>query len=190
MKRALTKIIPFLVMASFLATGCTQENTQAAKAAKPAVEQVAKENVYKGSVVGKSNKAKTISIKVGKGEDAKTIMVAFDDQTKGVEHASVGHASIINYEMRNGKPYATVIKPKLAKLPEGVAEIKTDALVDLMASGKQFTLIDSRPGGRFAAGSLPGAKNITVPKMKETMGAGTLPENKDELVVFFCGGPT
>ena len=117
-------------------------------------------------------------------------MVAFDDNTKGVDHATVGHASIINYEMRNGKPYATVIKPKLAKLPEGVTEIKTEDLAEMIESGKKFTLIDSRPSGRYAAGSLPTAKNITVAKMKETKGAGILPENKNELVVFFCGGPT
>lgn len=192
MQKTLTKFIPFFIMASFLVTGCNQGTSSTTTAAKPAVSTEAKKSqgpVYKGKVVGKSNKAKTISIVVGKGEKAKTIMVKFDDKTKGVEHASKGHASIIFYEMRNGEPWATVVKPKLAKLPKGVTEIKTAELKALTDKKTDFLLVDARPGKRYAGGHMPGAVSLSVPDYK-TKAATVLPKDKDKLLIFYCGGPT
>ena len=192
MKKSMTKFIPFFIMASFLVTGCEYPAQYTTTAAKPTATAAAKKAggpVYKGSVKGKSNKAKSISIVVGKGEKAKTIMVKFDDKTKGVEHASPGHASIIAYEMRNGEPWATVIKPKLAKMPPGVTEIKTAELQSLMEKKTDFLLIDARPGKRYAAGHMSGAKSLSVPDYK-TKAASVLPKNKDKLLIFYCGGPT
>ena len=80
--RFLRKSIPALVCSALLLTGCaTGGGDQAAtdKAVKPAAAAKQAKNVYKGKVVGKSNKAKQISIQVGKGAKAKTIMVSFDD---------------------------------------------------------------------------------------------------------------
>ena len=192
MKRSMIKLIPFCIMASFLVTGCNQDTSSTTKAVKPAVEAKAKQSkgpVYKGKVVGKSNKAKSISIVVGKGDKAKTVMVKFDDNTKGVEHASKGHASIIFYEMRDGQPWATVVKPKLAKLPKGVTEIKTDELKGLVDAKTNFTLVDARPGKRYAAGHMPGAVSIGTKAYKK-VATSVLPKDKNELLVMYCGGPT
>ncbi len=192
MKRSMIKLIPFCIMASFLVTGCNQNTSSTAKAVKPAVEAKANQSkgpVYKGKVVGKSNKAKSISIVVGKGEKAKTIMVKFDGDTKGVEHASKGHASIIFYEMRDGQPWATVIKPKLAKLPKGVTEIKTAELKGLIDAKTDFTLVDARPGKRYAAGHMSGAVSIGTKAYKK-VATSVLPKDKNELLVMYCGGPT
>ena len=190
MKKKLCKFVPLVIMFSLLTYGCAQNNSdqQAAKAAA-ATDQKKVAKVYKGKVVGKSNKAKSISIRVGKGDKAKTIMVKFDEKTKGVEHASKGHAAIIAYEMRNGEPWATVVKPKLAKLPEGVTEIKTAELQSLMESDTDFLLIDARPGKRYAASHLAGAVNLPVPAYKKKA-ASVLPKDKNKLLVFYCGGPT
>lgn len=192
MKRSMIKFIPFFIMASFLVTGCNQDTSSTTAAAKPAATaqaQASKELVYKGSVVGKSNKAKSISISVGKGKEAKTIMVKFDDKTKGVEHASVGHASIIFFEMRDGQPWATVIKPKLAKLPEGVTEIKTDALKALIDAKGEYVLIDARPGARHAEAHIAGSTNIGTTEYK-AKAATALPKDKNKLLIMYCGGPT
>jgi len=192
MKRNIIKFIPFFIMASFLVTGCNQDTSSTTAAAKPAVStqaQKPKGPVYKGKVVGKSNKAKSISIVVGKGKEAKTIMVKFDDKTKGVEHASKGHASIIFYEMRDGQPWATVVKPKLAKLPKGVTEIKTEELKSLIDAKSDFVLIDARPGKRYAASHLPGAISIGTKAYKEKA-ASVLPKDKNKLLIMYCGGPT
>ncbi len=192
MKRSMIKLIPFCIMASFLVTGCNQDTSSTTKAAKPAVEAKAKQSkgpVYKGKIVGKSNKAKSISIVVGKGDKAKTVMVKFDENTKGVEHASKGHASIIFYEMRDGQPWATVVKPKLAKLPKGVTEIKTAEMEELIDGGTKFVLVDARPSKRWDAGHMPGAINIGTKSYKKKA-PKLLPKDKNILLVMYCGGPT
>lgn len=192
MKKSIIKSIPFLIMASFLVTGCNQGTNGTTAAVKPTINapaQQPKGPSYKGKVVGKSNKAKSISIVVGKGNDAKTIMVNFDDQTKGVEHAAKGHASIIFYEMRDGQPWATVIKPKLAKLPKGVTEIKTEEMKALFDSKTDFVLIDARPEKRWAASHISGAINIGTEAYKDKA-ATLLPKDKNILLVMYCGGPT
>ncbi len=191
MKKTMTKLIPFVIIASFLVTGCNQDTSSTAAAAKPAVSTPAtktKGPVYKGKVVGKSNKAKQISIAVGKGKNAKTIMVSFDENTKGVEHASKGHGAIIAYEMRDGVPFATVIKQKLAKLPPGVTTITPAEVKALLDNNKDMLLVDSRPGARYSASHLPGSVSIPVCEMQELL--QNLPTDKDKLLIFYCGGPT
>ncbi len=192
MKKNLLKLVRFFIMASFLVTGCNQDTSSTASAVKPVVEAKAQKPQgpsYKGNVVGLSNKAKSISIQVGKGKKAQTIMVKFDDNTKGVEHASKGHASIIFYEMRDGQPWATVVKPKLAKMPKGVTEIKVAELQDIIESETNFVLIDARPAARYAAGHIEGSINVGVKTYKK-VAFGVLPKDKDTLLVMYCGGPT
>ena len=163
-------------------------NTFATAAQQQAAKQA---NVYKGKVVGISRKAKTISIIVGSGKNAKTMMVRFDDATKGVEHASKGHASIIQFKTVGADKIATVIKPKLAKLPKGTMEMQPDELAALIHNGVagSYLLADARPGKRFAEGSIPTAVSIPVPTMKEE-GAKLLPADKNKMLIFFCGGVT
>lgn len=187
----MTRFIPFFIMASFLVTGCNQNVKSTATAAKPAVSTEAKKDqgpVYKGKVVGKSNKAKQISIAVGQGKDAKTVMVSFDDKTKGLEHASEGEGAVIAYEMRAGIPFATVIKPKLATLAPGVTAITPTEVKALLDGNKDFLLVDSRPGARYSASHLPGAISIPVCEMQELL--QNLPKDKEKLLIFYCGGPT
>jgi len=117
------------------------------------------------------------------------MMLKFDDKTKGVENAVKGHAAIITFEMRGSTKYATEVKPKLAKLPEGVTEIKTEELQDLMDKHANMFLVDSRPESRYGQSHLPGAVSIPVPLLKEKQ-AAALPIDKNKLLVFYCGGPT
>ena len=189
MKKELKKLLPLAIVLSMMTWGCVQTQTAQDTSAKAPVAQQKKDpNVYKGKIVGKSKKAKTISITVGKKEKAKTLMVKFDDKTKGLEFAKKGEAAIIKWEKRGKDTFATVIKPKLAKLPEGISEIKTAELKGLIDSKTDFVLVDSRPGKRYAQSHIPGAISIPVSDMKTKM--DMLPKEKDKLLVFFCGGPT
>ena len=190
MRKMIVRLLAVLVVASFFLSGCVQESGKTTTAVKPAATAKKKMNgpVYKGRVVGKSNKAKTISIQMGKGAKAKTIMVKFDENTKGIKHATKGHGVVISYEKRGKDVYAKSIKPKLAKMPKGVSGIKTAELKKLIDSGKDFVLIDSRPAHRYGMGHLPGAISIPVCEMQELL--GLLPKNPDDLLVFYCGGPT
>ena len=188
--QTLIKFIPVAVLLAFLSAGCSKETGSSAEAPAPkAMEKKSEANVYKGPVVGKSNKAKTISITVGKGDAAKTMMVRFDDQTEGLEFAKKGEAAIINWEQRGDEKFATLIKPKLAKLPEGVTEIKVDELYQLLEDQVPMTLVDARPELRYNQGHLPTAVSIPVPLLKEKK-AEVLPEDKDKLLIFYCGGYT
>lgn len=188
-KTFLRKFVPVMIFFSLL-VGCatTGSEKQGGKAAQVTSAQT-EQNVYKGEVTGKSNKAKTISIKVGKDAEAKTMMVKFDDQTTGLEFAEQGQAAIIAYKVVGKDKIATVIKPKLAQLPKGTSEVKTDYVAALIAKGGNYQLIDSRPAGRFHAGSLPSAVSIPVDKIKKE-GASLLPKDKNTELIFFCGGPT
>lgn len=195
-KKMLKKFIPFVVCASFLVSGCQQAGQSAAtdQAMKTAsVVKKVEENVYKGKVLGKSNKAKTISIQVGKGKDAKTMMVTFNDQTKGVEHASKGHAAIIKYKVVGDEKIAVEVKPKLAKLPKGVVEVMPDYVAGLIAQGTEkanYFLVDSRPASRFHEGTVPTSVSIPVPKITKEGALAVLPKDKNIELIFYCGGPT
>ncbi len=184
------RLVAFLVFAGFLAGGCvgnTGSGTQSAAAPTSAVEKK-DANVYKGKVAGVSNKAKSISMVVGKD----LVMVKFDDDTKGMDHAKKGEAAIVHFEVRGADKFATVVKPKLAKLPAGVTEIQSEEMIGLVALGPEkggFFLVDSRPAGRFAAGHVPSSVSIPVGAMV-AKGAELLPADKDTLLVFHCGGPT
>jgi hypothetical protein len=182
------KLLLAALMVAMLSFGCAQEMSPSKQDAS-AKSQSQKQTVYKGPIVGKSNKAKTISIAVGKGAKAKTIMVRFDDQTKGLEFAKKGEAAILTWEQRGADKFATVVKPKLAKLPEGVTEVTVDEMFKLVSSKTVMTLVDARPKSRFDQAHLPGAISIPVPTLKEQK-ASVLPKDKNQLVVFYCGGYT
>ncbi|MBT8328504.1 MAG: rhodanese-like domain-containing protein [Desulfofustis sp.] len=189
--RSFINFIPVALMLALIMSGCAQQQgaTTASQEAKPAVAEKKDPFVLKGPVVGRSNKAKTISITVGSGAAAKTMMVRFDDQTEGIEYAKKGEAAIIRWEQRGEDKFATVIKPKLAKLPEGVTEINVDELYQLLEDQVPMTLVDARPELRYNQGHLPTAVSIPVPKLKEKK-AEVLPQDKDKLLVFYCGGYT
>jgi hypothetical protein len=179
------------VMLSFSLYGCGAHSPQTAKTAEPAVAATEQKdaNVLKGPIVGRSNKAKTISITVGKGDAAKTMMIRFDDNTEGLDFAKKGEAAIITWEQRGDDKFATVVKPKLAKLPEGVTQIEVDELFKLLQDHAPLTLVDARPELRYNQGHLPGAINIPVPMLKEQK-AKVLPKDKNKLLIFYCGGYT
>jgi hypothetical protein len=187
-KKALIRFIIGSVFLAFVSFGCSQQMNTTTADVKP-VQAKEEKNTYKGPVVGRSNKAKTISITVGKGDKAKTMMVKFDDDTEGLDYAKKGEAAIIKWEQRGDDQYAVVVKPKLAKLPEGVSEIKVEELHKLLQDYVPLTLIDSRPELRYNQGHLPGSLSVPVPKLKE-MKAKVLPEDKNKLLVFYCGGYT
>jgi 3-mercaptopyruvate sulfurtransferase SseA len=117
------------------------------------------------------------------------MMVKFDDKTQGVDFAEKGEAAIITWEQRGEDKFATMVTPKLAKLPDGVTEIKVEEIHQLISNGTPMTLVDARPESRYDQAHLPGAISIPVPKLKK-MQAAVLSDDKDKLLLFYCGGPT
>ena len=187
MNRNVLQLLPLCLMMALLVAGCAGTK-KAEEAAAPAAQekvQQAGPMIYEGEVTGVSNLAKTLSLSVGKGDAAKVMMVKFDDQTKGIKDVFGPRA----YEMRGTDAYATNVQLKLAKLPAGVTEIKTPELQQLIDAKTAMFLVDSRPAARYNQSHLPGAVSIPVP-MLEKKQAALLPKDKNELIVFYCGGPT
>ena len=191
MNRRVLHLLAIYLMSALLAVGCAETKKAEVAQTPPAKEsaQLAQPMVYEGEITAVSERAKTISITVGKGDAAKVMMVKFDDQTKGIKDAAKGRAVKVAYEMRGSDAYATDVQLKLAKLPQGVTEIKTPELQQLIDAKTTMFLVDSRPAARYNQSHLPGAVSIPVP-MLEKKQAALLPKDKNELIVFYCGGPT
>lgn len=88
-------------------------------------------------------------------------------------------------------------KPAGPTLPAGVSVISTDALKTLVDKGPEtgnYLLFDSRPAGRFHAATIPTSQNLTDTEMvkldQEGKVASRLGEDKNKLMIFWCGGPT
>ena len=149
------------------------------------LEAFSQESKVSGQVQGVSRKAQTIQVQVDDGMQ----MVKFDDQTQGMEFAKVGEAAIIEFEMVDGQRVARVIKPRLVKLPEGTSEATNEDVARLIDSKASYYLVDSRPSRRYEEGHVPTAVSIPVPRLEKT-GDALLPKDKDQLLIFYCGGPT
>jgi rhodanese-related sulfurtransferase len=56
----------------------------------------------------------------------------------------------------------------------------------MIAAGKPYMLVDSRPANRFLEGAIPTA--ISIPDSQFEARAGMLPSDKNLPLIFYCGG--
>ena len=80
-----------------------------------------------------------------------------------------------------------VVKPKMEVPKEQL--MSTEELVKLVALGPKkggYTLVDSRPPGKFKEGHIPTAISIPFPMMKKLK--DKLPKDKNQLLIFYCQG--
>jgi len=185
------KISVVLFFAIFLNWGCAQKADQGASNTPTSTEATATQEypTLTGKILDVSSKSSIISIEAGNGDNATSHLVKFDKKTTGVEHAQKGQAAIITYEMRNGQPHALSVKPKLAKLPDGVTDIKPEELNEMLDKGAAPIIVDARPGKPYAQSHIQNAISIPADEMTEKS-AELLGSNKEALIVFYCGGPT
>lgn len=81
------------------------------------------------------------------------------------------------------------VKPLAAVLPEKL--ISLEEIAALVARGSEqgkFTLVDARPGMRYNEGHIPGSISIYDARFDENV--TKLPKDKNELLIYYCGGPT
>jgi rhodanese-related sulfurtransferase len=67
-----------------------------------------------------------------------------------------------------------------------VPALGLEALHDMLASGADYMLIDSRPVQKYLEGTIPSA--ISVPDSRFDAKKGLLPADKNTPLIFFCGG--
>jgi hypothetical protein len=150
------------------------------------------EKLILGDFQSYSRLAGLITVKVG----PKVQTVKYTPQTK-VENAPslkeipIEAAVKVYYEEKPDGLHTdkVVVKPKI-KFPENqilsVEEMKK--LVDLGPEKGKFTLLDSRPAYRFQEERLPGAINQPFPNFDKL--TNLLPQDKNQLVIFYCQGFT
>ncbi|WP_136807399.1 rhodanese-like domain-containing protein [Desulfosediminicola flagellatus] len=149
-------------------------------------------DTIRGKLSSVSMKAETLNVSTGGG----TWLIGFDEDTtlKGAELMNkIGKDKEVKVKFieEDGALYAKSISVKKpAKLaPEKL--IKIDTLAPLVEKGPEagnFTIVDARPGKLFVTGHIPGAISIYDAQFEKNL--DKLPKDKDNLLVFYCGGPT
>lgn len=116
-------------------------------------------------------------------------VVKFTDNTELVAAESFKDLTV-NTKFKatiNDDNVATKIKRILVKLPADQV-IDTDTLADLLDEGETVFIGDARPKGKYDIGHIPTSHATPSNKLKENL--NWLPEDKDTLLVFYCGGVT
>ncbi len=185
MKKSMKRIALLCCLTAPFIVGCAVEKPHIAGGGAAAVMAAQEESSITGRVVGRSNLAKTISIQVGRGDQARTSMLRFDDNTTGLEFAKRAERVTVTYKQIDGAMVAVSVHPVLAALPPGVLEIKTDPLKAIIDRGEEIVIVDSRPSRRFHQAHLPGALSIPWSELQKE-GAVLLPKkDKDIKLVFY-----
>ena len=111
------------------------------------------------------------------------------DTEQSLRGIKKGHEVRVAYtEAANGlKTISEIsIKPKMAIAAEKKADIQ---MVEKLVSGKEkYTLIDARPLQKFQEGAIPTAINVPFPAFQKNL--DKLPQDKNELIVYYCAGVT
>jgi len=148
-------------------------------------------NIVRGKLVSYSPKFSSLHVNVG----PLVWIIKYDENTKLVGADSLdtvkkGKEMSVVFSGDENKPLANVISIKKPfKLPEEKL-ISLDEMKKLAIEGPEkgrFLLVDSRPSDAYNSGHLPGAVSIPFPKLNK-MRESVLPEDKDALIIFYCGG--
>jgi rhodanese-related sulfurtransferase len=146
-------------------------------------------DTVKGRIDHISEKARSIQIKV---KDSEPVVVRFGDNTtyEGVGGIKdLGKADLISVEFEPGAP-ASRIKKITFGLPAGVEISLQELIAILQGKSGPYVLGDARPQSRYDRGHIPSARPTPVADTDPEAFKALLPEDKGQLVVFYCGGPT
>jgi hypothetical protein len=199
----ITKNKSSLLLAALLAV--TFSSAGVANAGKPTIAggckkcHKAQPETVRGNLVNVSQDFNTMQVKVGKliwivKYDDKTTVVKGDKTAGADEIAKLPKKKeiLVSFTGDESKPLATEIAVKMPyKVPEH-QQITNAEVVKLVAMGPEkgnYTLVDARPVGAYLGGHIPTAVSLPYGTSQEEC-AVILPQDKDEMLVFYCGGPT
>jgi len=149
----------------------------------------AEANTLRGKFVGFSDKFNTVSVDIG----PLVWVVKYDKETEGtgtLKEMKKGKEMKLLWKGTENSPVATLIKPKPPLTVPDEKQVSFNELRKLISRSPKegkYTLIDSRPPAAYMEGHIPYAENLPYPKLKK-MGEAALPKDKDQLLVFYCGG--
>jgi len=197
-KNKTSLLLAALVAATFGITGVSE-------AGKPSVGgpcqkcHTAQPDAVRGNLGKVSPEFKTLQVSAGnlvwivKYDDKTSIIDG--DKTSGAEalkELPQGKEVLVSYSGGEAKPLATEIMVKQPYKVPDEQKITNDEVVNLVAMGPEqgkYTLVDARPTGAFLTGHIPTAISLPFDSFEESC-ATVLPDDKDRLIVFYCGGPT
>jgi hypothetical protein len=148
------------------------------------------QGVVRGKLVSHSARFASINVDAGivwimkyNAETAIDGVATMADIPKGKEIT-------VSWTGTEANPVATkvVLKKEIA-IPED-QQVNFEQMREYVIQGPRqgnYLLVDSRPPGAFNEGHIPHAVNIPFPMIKK-QGAAVLPQDKDMLVIFYCGG--
>ena len=197
-KNKTSLLLAALVVATFGITGVSE-------AGKPSVGgpcqkcHTAQPDAVRGNLGKVSPEFKTLQVSAGKlvwivKYDDKTSIID-GDKTSGAEalkELPQGKEVLVSYSGGEAKPLATEIRVKQPYKVPDEQKITNDEVVNLVAMGPEqgkYTLVDARPTGAYLGGHIPTAISLPFDSFEENCST-VLPNNKDSLIVFYCGGPT
>ncbi len=150
------------------------------------------DNAIRGKLGSVSMKAETLKVDTGGGP----WLVNFDDETRltgaeALNKIETDKEVLVTYRQEDGLLIADSVDVKPPAELDPALLIKVDELAPLIEMGPEkgkFTIVDARPGKLFIEGHIPGAISIYDAQFDKNL--DKLPKNKDNLLVFYCGGPT
>lgn len=197
-KNKTSLLLAALVAAAFSTAGVSE-------AGKPTVGgpcqkcHTAEADAVRGNLGKVSPEFNTLQVKAGKI----VWIVKYDDKTRVIDGDKTSGAEsikdlpknkeiLVSFSGDESKPLATEVAVKQPyKVPEE-QKISNDEVVKLVSMGPEkgeYTLIDARPTGAFLGGHIPTAISLPFDSFEENCSI-VLPQDKDRLLVFYCGGPT
>jgi hypothetical protein len=193
-----TLLLAALIAATFSTAGVSE-------AGKPSVGGPCKKchteqpGAVRGNLGKVSPEFSTLQVSAGKV----VWIVKYSDKTSVVDGEKIsggdtikdlpkGKEILVSYSGDESKPLADEVRVKQPyKVPEK-QKISNNEVVKLVAMGPekgQYTLIDARPTGAFLSGHIPTAISLPFDSFEDNC-ATVLPQDRDKLLVFYCGGPT
>jgi len=159
----------------------------------------AQPDAVRGNLGTVSQDFNTLQVKVGETVwiikyDDKTSVIKGDKTLGADEIANIPAKKevLVSFTGTPDKPQATEIAVKMPyKVPEHQKFTNAET-VKLVAMGPEkgnYTLVDARPTGAFLSGHIPTAISLPYGKFADEC-TTVLPQDKDRLLVFYCGGPT
>lgn len=190
MRRRLPVILSLLIAMALPAVAWSAPaEMKAKKCLKCHGEWKSLDNVALGEFQSRSNKAKSISVLIKPGV---TRIIKFTPQTKVENVPSIKKLKKpipvhVVYVKKGADLVATeIIAKPMIKVPKDQL-VDAKWVADMLAGKKgKFLLVDSRPPIRYNEGRIPGSVSIPFPKMPDLM--AKLPKDKNQLLVFYCGG--
>ena len=197
-KNKTSLLLAALIAGTFCSAGVSE-------AGKPTIAggckkcHTASPDAIRGNLGTVSQEFNTLQVKVGK----LVWVINYDADTKVVKGAETAGADeitklpakkeiLVSFSGSEAKPLATEISVKQPyKVPEHqkITNAEVKKLVAMGPRQGKYTLIDARPAGAYLSGHIPSAVSLPYGKFQEKY-AAVLPQDKDRLLIFYCGGPT